>query len=111
MARLAQAAAALQTLTLAQRPSRRRRRRTRPPRLRRRRFFRKTVRFFRRFFVGFLDPFFSRDRFFSGLVYLASVRSIVRFNERVHPLDPDNERSFVNLFVVFLFLGLNPRFL
>ena len=36
-----------------------------------------------------------------------SVRSFVRFNERVQRLDPDNERSFVNLFVVFLFLGFS----
>ena len=65
-----------------------------------------------RFFSENLDPFFYFLRFdlFSGLVYLASVRSFVRFNERVLRLDPDNERSFVSLFVNFLFLGFIPRF-
>ena len=39
--------------------------------------------------------------------YLASVRSFVRFNERSHRLDLVKERSFTNLFVVFLFLGFS----
>ena len=58
----------------------------------------------------FLFPFFYiRSVFFR--VRLISERSLVHFfNERVHRLDPDDERSFVNLFVVFLFLGFIPRF-
>ena len=35
-----------------------------------------------------------------------SVRSVVRFIERVRRLDPVNERSFVNPFDVFLFSDL-----
>ena len=53
----------------------------------------------------FLDSFFYLDRFISGLVYLASVHSFVRFNGRVNHLVPENERLFVNLFIFFLFLG------
>ena len=65
----------------------------------------KTVLFSAGFSFGFLDPFL--DRFISGLVYLASVRSFIRFNERVHHLVPDNEGPFVNLFIIFLFLGFS----
>ena len=36
-----------------------------------------------------------------------NVHRPVRFNERVHRLVPENERSFVNLFVVFLFHGFS----
>ena len=35
-----------------------------------------------------------------------SIRSVVRFIERVRRLDPVNERSFVNLFDVFLLSDL-----
>ena len=58
----------------------------------------------------FLDPLFLLEWFLLRFSYLASVRSFVRFNECARRLDPDNERSFVKLFVVILFLGLNPQF-
>ena len=70
-------------------------------------FFEKPFGFPSVFRSVFLD--FLIDRFFR-FIYLASVRSFVRFNERFRQLDPDNERSFVNLFVIFLFLGFIPRF-
>ena len=39
--------------------------------------------------------------------YFASIRSFVRFNERVLRLVTVNERPFVKLFVSFLFLGFS----
>ena len=66
-------------------------------------FLEKTV----RFSSGFSFVFFKPRSVFFGLVYLANTRSFVRFKERFSFFSADNERSFVSLFVCFLFLGFS----